>query len=241
MFGKKAAEIARLRQAASACEAHRPFVPLAEEISARVKALNIAAGPELENQLAHITAELARDERMQFLAELLDGLCSSDRLALLSRVYDNATLHEAYEKQYQTELAISQTERHIGRLAQEAASMRGVDLRRIPNPLVVDITMSIASGTEERYIRAASVGEGLFSIIGDRDGQGEASGGQPYISMQEVVALGATRDLDTQMVYLAGSLSCRIGDQYHVFEDAACNVFMVHEVRVNGKPLLDDY
>ena len=51
MFGKKAAEIARLRQAASACEAHRPFVPLAEEISARVKALNIAAGPELENQL----------------------------------------------------------------------------------------------------------------------------------------------------------------------------------------------
>jgi len=217
-----------------ACDAHAPFIDLAEEIRLRAgqqaSAENIG---DLDSYVDKIVADLTAEQKRQIMLDQLNSMPAETRFKLLAKHFGDKATREAVAYERNRIVRADEKERAIIRMQQEFDDMQRINLGAVPVGRTISIAfydkedlMDLEVNTAEalsrdddyfwdRQLIATSRGQGKFVIVADYldSGYKEDKSCKLY-----------PRNLDNQTVRLGGNLMLEGEEALDIYYGASMEV-----------------
>jgi len=204
------AERERLEAVDAACRQHSPHVPLAEKITEQVNAFKIGreAVDNPSGLMELLTADLMRQELVALVRRKFDSLPAETRAAVLASTFEgDDVLQSRLIEERARVRARGQISGNIAELKQDADLYQRISLGRVAQGAIVEVQLydrddyvesdSLAALLEgydrQRYMRAASMGDGRLHLLDDIVESEAYGNGSPYFEDHEIIELGTAR------------------------------------------------
>jgi len=224
--------IKELELTARSCEAHAPYISLAEEIRRHVNEESAQWGADFDGHMDNLIRRMTAQERQRMLIEQFRALPLQSRLKMLGAHFTDDETREALRDERDRMLGRDKLERALIGIRSEYETSGRINLAQVPKDAVLGIGLHDTedfdgldqSSLEEdswadRYVKAASLGGGSYRIISDQVDENwdpDDYLAKPSLRPSEVVRLGGALALDSEAaydIYFGGALEVGRGNK----------------------------